>query len=95
MTKRIISPPNLGPDFKRTVQYYRRLRPMLEGLETKQKLTHLRTEWLEKQHRLNYSLEYERILGILNGNVERGGDTERLHRRADTLQGLIREAVPH
>ena len=93
MVKPTITPPNLGPDFKRTVQYYRRLRPMLEGLEAKQKLTHMRNEWLKTQNRLNYSLEYERILGILNGSVVRGGDTERLHRRRETLEGLMREAV--
>ena len=93
MTKPIISPPNVGPDFKRTVQYYRRLKPMLEGLEAKQKLTHMRNEWLNTQNRLNYSLEYERILGILNGSLVRGGDTEQLHRRVETLNKLMREAV--
>ena len=93
MTKPIITPPNVGPDFRRTVQYYRRLKPMLEGLETKQKLTHLRNEWLKAQNRSHYSLEYERILGILNGNIVRGGDTEQLLRRRDTLERLIHEAV--
>mgnify|MGYP003564883387 CR=1 FL=1 len=93
MTKPIINPPNIGQDLKRNVQYYRRLRPALEGLETKAKLTHLRNEWLKKQNRLNYSLEYERILGILNGSVVRGGDTEQLHRRRETLEGLMRDAV--
>ena len=93
MVKPVINPPNVGPDLKRTVQYYRRLKPMLEGLETKQKLTHLRNEWHQKQHRLNYSLEYERILGILNGSVVRGGDMEKLHRRRETLEGLMRQAV--
>ena len=93
MTKPVINPPNVGPDLKRTVQYYRRLKPMLEGLQTKQTLTHMRNEWLKTQHRLNYSLEYERILGILNGSVVRGGDTERLHRRRETLERLMGEAV--
>ena len=44
MTKPIITPPNVGPDLKRTVHYYRRLKPMLEGLQTKQTLTHMRNE---------------------------------------------------
>ena len=93
MTKSIINPPNIGPDLRRNAQYYRRLKPALEALKTKQKLTHLRNEWLKKQNRLNCSLEYERILGILNGSVIRGGDTEQLHRRRETLEGLIRDAV--
>ena len=53
----------------------------------------MRNEWLQKQHRLHYSLESERILGILNGSVVRGGDTEPLHRRRETLEGLMRQAV--
>ena len=88
-----LAPINVSHEVNRNLQYYKRLKPTFEALETRQKLTHLRNEWMKTQNRLNYSLEYDRILGILNGSTAMGTACESLLDRAKDLKDLTNDAV--
>jgi len=63
-------------------------RNILKARETKVSLIALRKQWLDKQKRDNYQLEYDRIRGLLESSVLKGTSALHIKKRIDTLKGM-------
>ena len=86
---------DLSKEIKRNLKYYKNVKEQLKAMETKDHLNHLRKNWLEKQNKLNYSLEYNRILGQIQHSTVRGAtvaNLEKLNQRKEFLENLGAQA---
>ena len=69
------------------IKHYKRLRSVMEAKKTKAENIQLRKDWLDRQKRVNYQSEYDRIRGLLSQTVLPDG-ARRLEERKAELQRL-------
>lgn len=75
------------------LHYFKNLQKQLDAHATKVASIRLRKEWLEKQKKMNYQNEYERIRGMLSQNTVKGKSLASLEKRKTDLEKLGAIAV--
>ena len=86
---------NIDKHITNRLHYYKILKDKLDAQATKASSIALRKQWLEKQKKMNYQNEYDRIRGeIARQTVFRGGTSlASLENRKKTLESLGAVAV--
>ena len=75
------------------LHYFKNLQKQLDAHATKVASIRLRKEWLEKQKKINYQNEYDRILGMISQNTVKGKSLASLEKRKKELEMLGSKAV--
>jgi hypothetical protein len=76
---------------RRNLNYYKRLKDVLEARETKAKSIHFRRHALQRQKISNYQNEKERIMGEIAHTEQIGFSARLLKRRKEELERMARE----
>ena len=79
--------------FSKHLKYYEDVKKKLDAYDTKKRLILHRKDILEKQNRINYQSEYNRLLGALKVNGHDGTTIARLEGRKRRLVELGAQAV--
>ena len=81
---------NIDKHITNRLHYYKTLKDKLDAQATKASSIALRKQWLEKQKKMNYQNEYDRIRGeIARQTVFRGGTSlSSLEKRKSDLEKL-------
>ena len=89
-----VIPGDLGY-FNTHIDYYKRMRKLLEAKQTQVDLLSMRRKAIKDSNRLNYQNEYNRLTGVLeNSNPGlRGNSRARLEQRQQELMALGAQAV--
>ena len=89
-----IIPGDLGY-FNSNLDYYKRMKKLLEARQTQVDLLSMRRKAIQDSNRLNYQNEYNRLAGVLeNSNPGlRGNSRARLEQRQEELMALGAQAV--
>ena len=89
-----IIPGDLGY-FNSNLDYYKRMKKLLEARQTQVDLLSMRRKAIQDSNRLNYQNEYNRLAGVLeNSNPGlRGNSRARLEQRQQELMALGAQAV--
>ena len=89
-----IIPGDLGY-FNSNLDYYKRMKKLLEARQTQVDLLSMRRKTIQDSNRLNYQNEYNRLAGVLeNSNPGlRGNSRTRLEQRQQELMALGAQAV--
>ena len=90
----MVIPGDLGY-FNTNLDYYKRMKKLLEAKQTQVDLISLRRKAIQDSNRLNYQNEYDRIRGVLSKRNEGIIDPtrERLEQRQAELVALGAQAV--
>ena len=75
------------------LHYFKNLQKQLDAHATKVASIRLRKEWLEKQKKMNYQNEYDRVLGMISQNTVKGKSIASLEKRKTDLEKLGAIAV--
>ena len=75
------------------LHYFKNLQKQLDAHATKVASIRLRKEWLEKQKKMNYQNEYDRVLGMISQNTVKGKSIASLDKRKKELEMLGAIAV--
>jgi hypothetical protein len=75
------------------LHYFKNLQKQLDAHATKVASIRLRKEWLEKQKKINYQNEYDRVLGMISQNTVKGKSIASLDKRKTDLEKLGAIAV--
>jgi hypothetical protein len=75
------------------LHYFKNLQKQLDAHATKVASIRLRKEWLEKQKKMNYQNEYDRIRGLIDQNAVKGKSVASLEKRKTDLEKLGAIAV--
>ena len=75
------------------LHYFKNLQKQLDAHATKVASIRLRKEWLEKQKKINYQNEYDRVLGMIPQNTVKGKSIASLEKRKTDLEKLGAIAV--
>ena len=75
------------------LHYFTNLQKQIDAHVTKAESITLRKTWLDKQKKLNYINEYDRIRGQIANNVVRGMSTSLLEQRQNTLKDLCAQSL--
>ena len=88
-----VIPGDLGY-FNTNLDYYKKMKQLLEAKQTQVDLISLRRKAIQDSNRLNYQNEYDRIRGLLSNRNEglRGNTRERLEQRQAELEALGAQA---
>ena len=70
------------------LHYFKNLQKQLDAHATKASSIALRKQWLDKQKKVNYQSEYDRIRSEIAHNVVKGVSSESLKKRRDDLAKL-------
>ena len=70
------------------LHYFTNLQKQIDAHSTKAESIALRKAWLDKQKKINYTNEYDRIRGQIANNVVKGMSTSLLEQRQQTLKNL-------
>ena len=70
------------------LHYFKNLQKQLDAQATKASSIALRKQWLDKQKKINYQSEYDRIRGEIEHNNVKGLSVESLKKRRDDLAKL-------
>ena len=70
------------------LHYFTNLQKQIDAHATKAESIALRKAWLDKQKKINYTNEYDRIRGQIANNVVKGMSTSLLEQRQQTLKNL-------
>ena len=73
--------------------YLENLKKAVDNFKAKQTLVDARANNIKRQEMLNYTSEYDRIIGALNSPAIPGLDKDMLRRRRDELRQITRKAV--
>ena len=79
--------------FSKHLKYYEDIQRKLDAYDTKKRLMLHRKDILEKQNRINYQNEYNRLVGALRVNGHNGTTIARLEDRKRRLVELGAQAV--
>ena len=81
---------NIDKHITNRLHYFKNVQKQLDAQATKASSIALRKQWLEKQKKMNYQNEYDRIRSeIARQTVFRGGTSlSSLEKRKKTLEGL-------
>ena len=75
------------------LHYFKNLQKQLDAHATKASSIRLRKEWLEKQKKMNYQNEYDRVLGVISQNTVKVKSVASLDKRKKELEELGAIAV--
>jgi hypothetical protein len=75
------------------LHYFTNLQKQIDAHATKAESITLRKTWLDKQKKLNYTNEYDRIRGQIANNVVKGMSTSLLEQRQNTLKDLCAQSL--
>ena len=70
------------------IHYFENLQKQIDAHTTKAESIALRKTWLDKQKKINYTNEYDRIRSQIAQNVVKGLSTNLLEQRQQTLKNL-------
>ena len=70
------------------IHYFEQLQKQIDAHSTKAESIALRKAWLDKQKKINYTNEYDRIRSQIASNVVKGMSTSLLEQRQQTLKNL-------
>ena len=70
------------------IHYFEQLQKVIDAHSTKAESISLRKNWLDKQKKINYTNEYDRIRSQIASNVVKGMSTSLLEQRQQTLKNL-------
>ena len=79
--------------FAKHLKYYEGIQKKIDAYNTKKAMLTHRKDILEKQSRLNYQREYNRLVGALSVNRHNGATIQRLEDRKQRLIELGAKAV--
>ena len=83
-----ISQNDIDKHITNRLHYYKTLKDKLDAQATKASSIALRKQWLDKQKKINYQSEYDRIRGEIEHNNVKGLSVESLKKRRDKLAEL-------
>ena len=83
-----VSQSDIDKHITNRLHYYKTLKDKLDAQATKASSIALRKQWLDKQKKLNYQSEYDRIRGEIEHNNVKGLSVESLKKRRDKLAEL-------
>ena len=84
---------NIDKHIKNKLNYFRNVQRQLDAHATKAASIALRKNWMEKQKKINYQNEYDRIRGEIEHNTVRGLSTTTLKNRQKVLESLGAQAL--
>ena len=79
---------NIDKHITNRLHYFKNLQKQLDAQATKASSIALRKQWLDKQKKVNYQSEYDRIRGEIEHNNVKGLSVESLKKRRDKLAEL-------
>ena len=79
---------NIDKHITNRLHYFKNLQKQLDAHATKASSIALRKQWLDKQKKVNYQSEYDRIRGEIEHNNVKGLSVESLKKRRDDLAKL-------
>ena len=79
---------NINKHITNRLHYFKNLQKQLDAQATKASSIALRKQWLDKQKKVNYQSEYDRIRGEIEHNNVKGLSVESLKKRRDDLAKL-------
>ena len=79
---------NIDKHITNRLHYFKNLQKQLDAQATKASSIALRKQWLDKQKKVNYQSEYDRIRGEIEHNNVKGLSVESLKKRKDDLAKL-------
>ena len=85
---------NIDKHITNRLHYFKNLQKQLDAHATKASSIALRKQWLEKQNKVNYQSEYDRVRGEIAQSVFHGGvSTTSLKHRQKELEALGAKAI--
>ena len=75
------------------LHYFTNLQKQIDAHSTKAESIALRKAWLDKQKKINYTNEYDRIRSQIAQNVVKGMSTSLLEQRQQTLKNLGAQSI--
>ena len=84
---------NIDKHIKNKLNYFRNVQRQLDAQATKAASIALRKDWMEKQKKINYQNEYDRIRSEIAHSTNRGLSTTTLKNRQKELEGLGAMAI--
>ena len=79
---------NIDKHITNRLHYFKNLQKQLDAQATKASSIALRKQWLNKQKKVNYQSEYDRIRNEIEHNNVKGLSIESLKKRRDELKTL-------
>ena len=79
---------NIDKHITNRLHYFKNLQKQLDAQATKASSIALRKQWLDKQKKVNYQSEYDRIRGEIEHNNVKGLSVESLKKRKNDLAKL-------
>ncbi len=70
------------------IHYFQNLQKQIDAHATKAESIALRKTWLDKQKKINYTNEYDRIRSQIAQNVIKGASVDSLQQRQNVLRNL-------
>ena len=84
---------NIDKHIKNKLNYFRNVQRQLDAQATKAASIALRKQWMEKQKKINYQNEYDRIRGEIAHSTVRGLSTTTLEDKRKKLEELGAMAI--
>ena len=84
---------NIDKHITNRLHYFKNLQKQLDAQATKASSIALRKQWLDKQKKINYQSEYDRIRGEIEHNVVKGLSVESLKKRKNDLSKLGAQVI--
>ena len=84
---------NIDKHIKNKLNYFRNVQRQLDAHATKAASIALRKQWMEKQKKINYQNEYDRIRGEIAHSTVKGLSTTTLKNRQKELENLGAMAI--
>ena len=84
---------NIDKHIANKLHYFKNVQRQLDAHATKAASIQLRKDWMEKQKKVNYQNEYDRIRSEIAHSTVRGLSTTTLEKRKSDLEKLGAQAV--
>ena len=84
---------NIDKHIANKLRYFKNVQRQLDAHATKAASIQLRKDWMQKQKKINYQNEYDRIRGEIEHNTVRGLSTTTLKNRQKVLESLGAQAL--
>ena len=84
---------NIDKHIANKLHYFKNVQRQLDAHATKAASIALRKNWMEKQKKINYQNEYDRIRSEIEHSTVRGLSTTTLKNRQKVLEGLGAQAL--
>ena len=84
---------NIDKHITNRLHYFKNLQKQLDAQATKASSIALRKQWLDKQKKVNYQSEYDRIRGQMEHNVVKEASIDNLKRRRNEIKNFNIAAI--